>query len=132
MNANLKAIGATLLNSPPADQLVTDPGGIILAEPTTSPRTLTVTTTYPPQTAEAIVICAKRPQPPGRGHYSTKSVPVLQIIRPGTGGPWNVTAAYNNKFLVIPGYYGIVFTVYFVRSTNGAKSLIYPAVIVPL
>jgi len=143
VNANIASINSTtklqgtpanipLLANPPSDQVVTDPGSITITNVGSTTPDLQISSTNNPQSGECALICANAPQSMGRSTFSAKRVTKLQAIWPTAPAPWDVTTAYTNKYLSIPAYKAIVFSLYYVRTTNGAKSKIYPAVYYPI
>jgi hypothetical protein len=139
ISRNLHTIGVADLITAPANQVVSDLGGLTLAEvmSETSPlsgRGITVDPTNMPATGEYLVITAAAPLPAGRTFVGKGKYRIIQTVAPGTASPLftlpiDVTAAYEAKFGALSTGQTIHMQINNISSVNGAAGKPYPAVI---
>jgi hypothetical protein len=138
-NQNLHTIGATAPTSPlgprpyylldaPADQNVSDLGGITITEVTGPSPQLKMQTTNTPPAGDFIVVVAKGNQTEGALKYSTKSLRVLAYFPASVSQPINITTIFTAKFGYVEVNRAQIIGAYPVRDTNGAKGTTYSAI----
>jgi hypothetical protein len=130
INSNLKTIGVDPLTDPPADQTVSDLGGITMAEVTGPPKRITLTTTNSPPSNEQLVVLASKPQALGRKYVGLSTYRIIAYYAPSVSQPIDVTDEYSARYGIIPTGMVLPFACQNIRNTNGAKGDLYKAPII--
>lgn len=123
MRSNTRLIKWKLppITSPPGNFTATAPGTITLVYTPAPNQKLTVTPATPPDGTELVIIRARTPCSPGES-TAKKRLYTLTTITAATPSPWDITAAYLARYLVIPAGRQIQADCYYLDTTSTAES----------
>jgi hypothetical protein len=117
LNAAAARLGIGPFDNPPSSLTAGQPSTLTITAKV-SPYTFTIQPTSQPGATDIPVIRATAIMRPGR-KYVVATNSILEFFPAGTAGPWDISAAYSNKFGFPPQFWVVGIDARYVNSTSG-------------